>query len=139
MQEQNLQMTIKGQQDSAIKAEEEKRKTKAEEIDGEIRKTEITALTQNQGNILNWVTSIMKPGADGVTAQVPAEYKPIINAVIQNVMIKSVASTKEQQEMIMAEMQAAQEQQQMQQQQAQQPMQEQQNINQPPQPQPMAA
>lgn len=130
MQRENLQMTIQGQQESARIAEEEKRKTKEMEVDGDIKKSELVAQANNQTAVLNMVTTLMKPSADGMpAAAIPSELKPLVNAVIDNVMVRAIAGSEEQKQQIMNEIQMAR-----QAQEQQQPMQ-QQNIQQQPPPQ----
>ncbi len=138
MQADNLQATIKGQQDSAIISEQEKRKTKEDEVKGDIKKGEVSALAQTQSKILDWVMATLKPTAEGSSPQIPAEYKPVIDAVMQNVVVKTIASTEDQQKMILEQMQMARQQQE-EQQQTMQGNQPQQNINQQPQQQQVAA
>ncbi len=138
MQAENLQMTIKGQQDSAQMAEQERRETESMKGEIEIKKTQVSALANNQSATLNLVATLLKPGTDGVTAVIPPFLMPLINATIDNVMVGAVASSEEQKAALQQQIQQAREQQE-QQMQPQQPMQEQQQLNQPPQPQTMAA
>jgi hypothetical protein len=132
MQRENLQMTIKGQQDSAKITEEEKRKTMKEEMEIEKEKTKITALANNQTAVVNMVASWLKPDANGVVGKVPPEYQPIAKGVFENILAGAIAQTDEQRQKLMEEMQMAQ-------QQEQQPMMNEQQINQPPMPQQAAA
>lgn len=125
----NQQQTIQGQIESAKVSEEEKRKTMEMEMQIEENRTKITGLAQNQTAVVNMVAALYKPSGEGGTAgNIPAELKPLVNAVIQNIMVGAVASTEEQKQKIIAEMQAAQmaqqqEQQMMMEQQSQQPQQ----------------
>lgn len=132
MQRENLQMTIQGQQDSAKMAEEEKRKTKEMEVTGDIEKSKVAALANNQTAVLNLVSSLLKPaGENNTPGNIPADLKPLVNATIENIMVGAIAQSEEQKAQIMEQMQMAR----MQQQQTP----EQQNIQQPPPSQTMAA
>ena len=139
MQRENMQMTIQGQQDSAKMAEEEKRKTKGMEIEGDVKKSQVAAQSNNQSAVVNLVATLLKPsGEGGGGGNIPPELKPLVNAVIDNIMVGAVASTEEQKLMIQQQIQQArmqQEQQGQEEQQEQQPQDVQQNINQPQQPQ----
>jgi hypothetical protein len=131
MQADNLDRTIKGQQDSAVIAEEEKRKTMQEEMEIEKQKSKITALANNQSAVLNMFSSIMKPqGEMGTIPPIPNELKPLWQAVQENIMVGAVAASEEQKAEIIQRMQEARAQQEQQQQ-----PQQQQNIQQPQQPQ----
>lgn len=112
----NQQQTIQGQIESAKVAEEEKRKTKEYEMEVERERTKLTGLAQNQTAAVNLVGTLLKPSSEGVVPAIPAELKPFINAVIQNIMIGAVASTEEQKQQIIEQMQQAQMQEQMEQQ-----------------------
>lgn len=136
MQRENQMMIIKGQQESAVITEQEKRKTKQEEVNVEKEKTRITSEYNTKTAVINMVSQWLKPDANGVVGKVPPEYQPVVKAVFENVLIDAVVTTEEQKEKMLAEMQAAQ----MQEQQEQQPMMEQQQSQQPPmQPQVAAA
>jgi hypothetical protein len=132
MQRENQQMTIQGQIQAAQVAEQEKRATKEMEINGDVKKSQVAALANNQTATLNLVATLLKPSTDGVTAQIPPDLRPLINAVIDNIMVGAVASSEEQKAAIQQQMQMAREQQ------MQQEDMQQQQINQPPQ-QPIAA
>jgi hypothetical protein len=125
----NQQQTIQGQIESAKVAEEEKRKTMQEEMEIEAHRTKITGLAQNQTAVVNMVASLYKPtGEGGAAGMIPPDLRPLVNAVIQNIMVGAVASTEEQKQQIimqMQEQQAAQQEQMMmaQQEQSQQPQQ----------------
>lgn len=136
MQRENLQMTIEGQQKSAQMTEQEKRATKEIEVDGDIKKSQVIAQANNQTAVLNMVASLLKPsGEGGAAGNIPPELKPVVNAVIDNIMVNAIAATEEQKVMILEQLQAARQQQEMEQQPE---MQEQPNMNQEPQ-QPMVA
>lgn len=125
---QNQQQTIEGQIAAAQEAEKAKQETEALKGEVEIKKTQQIALAQNQSAVLNMFTGLMKPSGESNTiAAIPAELKPLWNAVIENIIVKSVVATEEKQQEVIAQMQQAQaeqqmqEQQQMEQQQMQQP------------------
>ena len=121
---QNQQMTIQGQIDSAKSAEEEKRKTKESEMDIERERTKINADANNKTAIVNMVAGWLKPSADGAIGQVPPQYQPIVDAVMQNIAVSALAQTEEQKQMMVQKMQEAQMQQMAEQQQAQQQIQQ---------------
>jgi len=123
----NQQQTIQGQIDSAKAAEEEKRTTKEMEMEVEVKKAQAISDASNRGKVLDWVTAMIKPATDGGKPTIPNEYLPLVNAVIDNIMVSTVTSTEEQKNQILMQMQAAREQESMQQQQMQQ-----QQINQQP-------
>jgi len=131
---QNAQQTIEGQIASAQAAEEAKRETQAQmgEIDKE--KAKISADAQNKSAVLAMVTSFLAPNKEGVTPSIPNELRPLINAVVDNIIVNTVAQTEEQKAKILEEMQMARmaEQQAAQQQQMQPEMGEQINQQQPP-------
>jgi hypothetical protein len=104
----NQQQTIEGQIKSAQMAEEEKRATEQLKIDGDIKKTQITGEAQNRTSVINMVTAWLTPNADGTIGKVPPEYQPLVNAVVQNIMVGAVAATEEQKQQIVAQMQQAQ-------------------------------
>lgn len=123
----NQQQTIEGQIASAKAAEEEKRTTKQLEIDGDVKKSEVAGLSANQSAVLNMVGNLLKPTAEGRMPSIPPDLKPLVDAVIQNIMVGAITSTEEQKQKIIQQMQQAQlEQQQMQQQNIQQQQPEQQ-------------
>lgn len=106
----------------------------------EKERTKLNGQADNQSAVLNMVTTLLKPSGDKNTAgSIPAELKPLVNAVIENIMVGAIASTEEQKAQIIQQIQAARQQQETEQQQEQ-PMQqqptEQQNIQ--PQPQMVA-
>lgn len=131
---QNQQQTIEGQIASAQAAEEAKRETQSQmgEIDKE--KAKISADAQNKSAVLSMITSFLAPNKEGVTPSIPNELRPLINAVVDNVMVNTVAQTEEQKAKILEEIQMARmaEQQAAQQQQMQPEMAEQINQQQPP-------
>jgi hypothetical protein len=135
MQRENLQMTIEGQQKSAVVAEEEKRKSMQYEMEIEKQKSSVTALANNQTAVINMVTALMKPtGELGGMPKIPTELKPLVDAVIENVMVGAIAQTDEQKQKLLEQIQQAK----MAEQQEQPMINEQQNIQQP-QPQQMVA
>lgn len=108
MQRENQQATFQAQVESGRVAEEEKRKTKEYEITGELKKGEQAALAQNQSAVLNMFTGLMKPsGENNTVGTIPAELKPLWNAVVDNIMVKSVISTEEKQQEVLAQIQEA--------------------------------
>lgn len=132
----NTQATIEGQIRSAQEAEKSKQETKSIEVDGDIEKSKVIAQANNQTAVLNMVTSLLKPsGEGGAAGKIPPELQPVVNAVIDSVMVNAIASTEEQKTKLLQDIQMAR---MAQQQQGQPEMPEQQNINQEPQ-QPMVA
>jgi len=120
----NTQATIEGQIRSAQEAEKSKQETESIKIDGDIEKTKIGAEAQNRTSVINMVTAWLSPKADGSVGQVPPEYKPLVQAVVDNIMVSAIASTEEQKLQIQQQIQQAraqQEQQQIPEQQNQQP------------------
>lgn len=122
--QQNQQQVIQGQIDSAKSAEEEKRKTKEMEMEVESHKTKVTGQAQNQTAVVNMVSALLKPSAEGVMPTIPPQLKPVVDAVLQNIIVGAIASTEQQKQDIIAQMQQAQEEQQQQEQMAQQQMQQ---------------
>lgn len=121
MQSENLQMTIKGQQDSAKMAEEEKRKTKELEIEMEKEKSKIVAQANNQTAVVNMVASWLKPDVSGITGKVPPEYQPFVRGVFENILVGAIAQTEEQKQEMIEDMRAQQEESMNQENQVQQP------------------
>jgi len=117
---QNQQQTIEGQIASAQAAEEAKRETQAQAGQIEMEKTKMSGDIQSKNTVLTMIASLLKPSTDGVASSIPATLQPLVNAVIDNVMVSTVASTEEQKKKILAEMQMAREQEMMQQQEQQQ-------------------
>lgn len=106
--QQNQQMTIQGQIDSARAAEEEKRTTKTIEVEGDVKKSQVVAQANNQTAVLNLVATLLKPTGEGGTGgSIPAELRPLVNAVIDNVMVGAIAQSEEQKMAIMQQIQAA--------------------------------
>lgn len=114
---QNQQATIEGQIKSAQAAEEEKRETETIKIDGDIRRSQIAGQSANQTAVLNMATALLTKAQEG-GGKIPQELQPLIDAVVQNVMVGAVASSEEQKQQIIQQIQAAkaQQEQQMQQQ-----------------------
>ena len=117
---QNQQQVIDGQIASAKEAEESKRETEQIKIEGDIKKSQVTALAQNQSAVLNMVASLLKPMPEGNIPPIPAELKPLVNAVVDNIMVGAIAASEEQKQQIMTQIEAAREQQMAMQQQMQQ-------------------
>lgn len=128
--QQNQQQVIEGQIASSQAAEEAKRETIGMQGEIDKEKTKMTGDAQNKNAVLNMITSLLSPKADGTKNEIPNELKPLVNSVIDNIIVGAIASTEEQKKKILDEVQAAR----MQQEQAmQQPqMQEQQTMQQPP-------
>ena len=61
----------------------------------------------NRDTVLKMVTSFLTPSADGKTNDIPAELRPLVSAVIENIMVSTVAATEEQKNEIMAKIQEA--------------------------------
>jgi hypothetical protein len=104
---QNQEMTIQGQIQSAQVAEQEKRATKEQEGMMDIKRAQMTAEAQNRTAVLQMATAAYLKSME--TGQpIPAEIKPLIDAVMENVGLAAVVSTDEQKQLIAAQMQAAQ-------------------------------
>lgn len=108
MQRENQQATFQAQMESAKLSEEEKRKTKEIEVEGDIKKSQMIAQANNQTAVLNMVASLLKPsGESNTTGSIPTELKPLVNSVIDNVMVGAIASTEEQKQAIVQQIQVA--------------------------------
>ena len=106
---QNQEATIQGQIQSAQVAEQEKRATKEQEGLMDIKRAQMTAEAQNRTAVLQMATqAYLKSMETGIP--IPAEIKPLISAVMENVGLAAVVSTDEQRQAIAAQMQAAQQQ-----------------------------
>ena len=104
---QNQEMTIQGQIQAAQVAEQEKRATKEQEGMMDIKRAQMTAEAQNRTAVLQMATAAyLKSMETGLP--IPAEIKPLIDAVMENVGLSAVVSTDEQKQLIAAQMQAAQ-------------------------------
>jgi hypothetical protein len=100
-------MTIQGQIQAAQVAEQEKRATKEQEGMMDIKRAQMTAEAQNRTAVLQMATAAyLKSMETGLP--IPAEIKPLIDAVMENVGLAAVVSTDEQKQLIAAQMQAAQ-------------------------------
>lgn len=103
---QNQQATIQGQIESAQVAEQEKRATKEQEGLMDIKRAQMTAEAQNRTAVLQMATAAyLKSMETGLP--IPAEIKPLIQAVMENVGLAAVVSTEDQRQAIAAQMQAA--------------------------------
>ena len=123
---QNQKATFDAQIESAKTTEKEKRETKTMEVDGDIRKSQVVAQANNQTAVLNLVATLLKPSGEGGSAgNIPTELRPLVSAVIDNIMTGAIAQSEEQKAALIEQMQAAR-----MQQEQQQPMQQ---NNQPPQ------
>lgn len=106
--QQNQEATFKAQVESGRVAEEEKRKTKELEGQVELKKGQQTALAQNQSAVVNLVATLLKPtGEGGASGNIPPELKPLVNAVIDNILVSAVASSEEQKMAIQQQIQQA--------------------------------
>ena len=106
---QNQEATIQGQIQSAQVSEQEKRATKEQEGLMDIKRAQMTAEAQNRTAVLQMATqAYLKSMETGIP--IPAEIKPLISAVMENVGLAAVVSTDEQRQAIAAQMQAAQQQ-----------------------------
>ena len=125
---QNQEATFNAQIESAKTTEKEKRETKTMEVDGDIRKSQVVAQANNQTAVLNLVATLLKPSGEGGGAgNIPTELRPLVSAVIDNIMTGAIAQSEEQKAALIQQMQAARMQQEQEQ---QQPMEQ---NNQPPQ------
>lgn len=129
--QQNQEQTIQGQIASAQAAEEAKRETEAQKGEIDIKKTRVAAEGQNRNAVLSMVTSLLSPKADGTSATIPPDLKPLVDAVVQNIMVSSVAATEEQKAEIVKKIEAARAQQEQQAMAAQQGQMQEQQIEQP--------
>lgn len=103
---QNQQAVIQGQIESAQVAEQEKRATKEQEGLMDIKRAQMTAEAQNRTAVLQMATAAyLKSMETGLP--IPAEIKPLIQAVMENVGLAAVVSTEDQRQAIAAQMQAA--------------------------------
>lgn len=128
----NQKATIQGQIDSAVKSEEEKRKTKEMEGSVDIEKSKVIAQAGNQTAVLNMISGWLKPNTEGKMGSVPPEYQPLVRAVMENIALNAVVQTEEQKQAVLQQMQQAYAEQ-------QQPPQQQEITNQPPPPEQVAA
>lgn len=128
--QQNQQQTIQGQIDAAVKAEEEKRKTKDMELAADLQSTRMQSEAQNKSTVLTGAFAMLQKQQE-TGAAIPNEYMPLIKAVMENVALAAAVSTEDQKKQVLGEMQQAAA---MQQDQSMEEMQqpEQQPVNQPP-------
>jgi len=103
----NQDQIIQGQIQSAQAAEEAKRQTA--DLQGGIDKEKVKMQSEsgNRDTVLKMVTSFLTPSADGKTNDIPAELRPLVSAVIENIMVSTIAATEEQKNEIMAKIQEA--------------------------------
>lgn len=128
---QNQQMTFEGQAAAAERAEKAKQQTETIKGDIDIKKTQMATEAKNRDSVITMVTSWLTPGAEGKIGEIPAEYKPLVKAVIDNIMVSAVTSTEEQKNQILQQMEQARQQSQEQPEAQQSEQQPQQNIMQP--------
>lgn len=103
---QNQEMTIQGQIQAAQVSEQEKRATKEQEGLMDIKRAQMTAEAQNRTAVLQMATAAyLKSMETGMS--IPAEIKPLVQAVMENVGLAAIVSTEEQKQAIAAQMQAA--------------------------------
>lgn len=134
--QQNQQATIQGQIQSAQAAEEARQQTETVKGNLEIELKKLDGENLAKTATITMVGQILSKGLD-----VPPQYSPFVNAVMQNIMLPLAVENEQSRQAIIQQMQAAQQQQQqmqqadkadqMQQQQQQQPMQQQQQQTQP--------
>jgi len=108
----NQDATFAAQMQSAITAEEEKRKTEDNKGQIDLEQKRIEGETANKSAVISMVSSLLSKGLP-----IPSEYKPLVNAVVENMMIPLIAQTEEQKAAILQSMQQAQTQEQPQEQQ----------------------
>jgi len=103
---QNQEMTIQGQIQAAQVSEQEKRTTKEQEGLMDIKRAQMGAEAQNRTAVLQMATAAyLKSMETGIP--IPAEIKPLVQAVMENVGLAAIVSTEEQRQAIAAQMQAA--------------------------------
>ena len=129
---QNSEANIQGQIASAQEAEKSKQETESVKGDFTLQKVKMEGETMNKNAVVAMVTSIISKG--GV---VPAELQPLVNTVMENIMIPLATENEQQKQEIVNQYRAAQQPQQEQAEVAENEMQEQQI--QEPQPQQMVA
>lgn len=105
--QQNQQATFQAQIESAKAAEEGKQQT--EQVKGNVilEKVRIEGETANKNAIVAFATTLLGKGEP-----IPAEWMPLINATVENILIPLVSQNEEQKAEIMAQMQQARSQQQ---------------------------
>lgn len=122
---QNQQATFEAQQQSAITAEEEKRKTENNKGEIDLEQKRIEGEWASKNAVLAMVTSMLSKGIP-----IDASLMPLVNATVENLMIPLLAQNEEQKLAIMDSMKQAQQPQQPQQQQVNEALMQQQNVNQ---------
>jgi hypothetical protein len=118
---QNQQATFEAQMASAKATEEEKRLTKELEGEVDIKKQEMAVRGQNQTSVLSMATALYQKQQE-TGSPIPAELKPLLKAVMENVGLSSVVASEEQRAMVLQQMQMAEQQQVQEGQQEQQPI-----------------
>ena len=101
----NTKANFEGQIKSSQAAEESKQKTEQVKGDIDIQKAKIQEDSSNKNATLAMVTSLLSKGE-----QIPAYLQPLVNTVIENIMIPLAAENEEQKKAIIAQMQQAQQQ-----------------------------
>ena len=99
----NTQATIDGQVKSAQEAEKSKQETEKVKTDGEIAVKKTEGETMNKNAVVAMVTSLLSKGA-----QIPATLMPVVNVVMENILIPLAAQNEEQKAAIIKQYQDAQ-------------------------------
>ncbi len=108
----NTEATIQGQIRSAQEAEKSKQETEKIKIDGDIKKSQVAAQSANQSAVVNLVATLLKPaGEGGAAGNIPLELKPVVNAVVDNIIVGAIASSEEQKAQLQQQILAARQQQ----------------------------
>ena len=88
-------------------------------IDGDIKKIQAQTLGNNQTAVVNMVATLLTKSQE-TGGTIPPDLKPMVDAVINNIMIGAISATQDQKQDLAQKMQAAQQMQMAQQQQEQQ-------------------
>ncbi len=111
--QENQQTTIQGQIASAQAAEQSKQQTEQVKIDGDLQKVKMEGETMNKNAVVAMVTSLLSKGMP-----IPANLIPVVNVVMENIIIPLAAENDQQKVAIIQQYQQAQQEQQGQMQQA---------------------
>ena len=101
--QQNQQATIQGQIESSKAAEEGKQETERVKGDIDIEKVRIQEESSSKTAILTLVSSLLSKGV-----AIPAYLQPLVNSVVENIMIPLVAQNDQQKTALIQQMQQAQ-------------------------------
>lgn len=125
---QNQDATFKAQMESVKAGEEGKQETERVKGEVDIASKKMEGETANKNAIVTMVTSMLSKGV-----QIPPSLQPIVNVVMENIVIPLATQNEAQKSLIIQQMQEAQQKEQQEQppMQEQQAIPEQQNINQP--------